>query len=171
MWAWGLDLGSRCLGVGFAHETDPALCHTLVRWRAERERKAPAITDGLKMAYSQVYADVVNLADEFPPATIAWEKPSGTYQNPRLMLYSGVILLAIAQATGLAPWECNVSTWKDAHRRHGVNLTRKDALLPWGCRQGLATTDLDELAAAAIAKAAAFIWWGAWPEFPRSEAA
>jgi hypothetical protein len=46
-----------------------------------------------------------SLTVDFPPATIAFEMPTGRHRNPSLVMHTGVIVLAAAQATGSASVE------------------------------------------------------------------
>jgi hypothetical protein len=89
----------------------------------------------------------------FPPATIAFEMPTGRHRNPSLVMHTGVIVLAAAQATGLHPWKAGVTEWKKVVQGHGQ--APKDSLIPWCASLGHVTDDVDRAAGVAIAAFAA----------------
>jgi hypothetical protein len=56
---------------------------------------------------------------DFPPATIAFEMPTGRHRNPSLVMHTGVIVLAAAQATGSASVEGGRDGVEEGHPRVG----------------------------------------------------
>jgi hypothetical protein len=56
---------------------------------------------------------------QFPPATIAFEMPTGRHRNPSLVMHTGVIVLAAAQATGHASVEGGRDGVEEGHPRVG----------------------------------------------------
>jgi hypothetical protein len=92
----------------------------------------------------------LRMGASFPPATIAFEMPTGKHRNPSLVMHTGVIVLAAAQATGLHPWKAGVTEWKKVVQGHGQ--ATKDSLIPWCASLGHVTDDVDRAVAKRMSK-------------------
>jgi Holliday junction resolvasome RuvABC endonuclease subunit len=95
-YAWGIDCGSLRVGLGLV-DMDTGEIHSRAL-RVAQGAMEPARHSSL--CHAQLRWTSSHDADEFPPATIAFEMPTGRHRNPSLVMHTGVIVLAAAQATG-----------------------------------------------------------------------
>jgi Holliday junction resolvasome RuvABC endonuclease subunit len=147
-YAWGIDCGSLRVGLGLV-DMDTGEIHS----RAAEWRKGPW-SPSRRWSLPRGSVHVLRRArGQFPPATIAFEMPTGRHRNPSLVMHTGVIVLAAAQATGLHPWKAGVTEWKKVVQGHGQ--ATKDSLIPWCASLGHVTDDVDRAAGVAIAAFAA----------------
>jgi Holliday junction resolvasome RuvABC endonuclease subunit len=147
--AWGIDCGSLRVGLGLVDMDTGEVHSRAVAWRTRP--MAPAMSlmachDSLRGAFMWNW-------EKFPPATIAFEMPTGKHRNPSLVMHTGVIVLAAAQATGREPWKAGVTEWKKVI--HGSGNAAKADLIPWCASLGHVTDDVDRAAGVAIAAFAA----------------
>jgi Holliday junction resolvasome RuvABC endonuclease subunit len=148
-YAWGIDCGSLRVGLGLVDMDTGEIHSAAYEWR--KRPLAPA--QSLVACHNHLSGFLALDAAEFPPATIAFEMPTGRHRNPSLVMHTGVIVLAAAQATGLHPWKAGVTEWKKIVQGHGQ--ATKNSLIPWCASLGHVTDDVDRAAGVAIAAFAA----------------
>jgi Holliday junction resolvasome RuvABC endonuclease subunit len=148
-YAWGIDCGSLRVGLGLV-DMDTGEIHSMaLAWR----ERAMAPARSMLVCHYELSMFFAGLAITHPPATVAFEMPTGRHRNPSLVMHTGVIVLAAAQATGLHPWKAGVTEWKKIVQGHGQ--APKDSLIPWCASLGHVTNDVDRAAGVAIAAFAA----------------
>jgi Holliday junction resolvasome RuvABC endonuclease subunit len=148
-YAWGIDCGSLRVGLGLVDMDTGEIHSRPLPWRTRPMQPAPS----LAACHGILSVEFRMGAKLFPPATIAFEMPTGKHRNPSLVMHTGVIVLAAAQATGLHPWKAGVTEWKKVVQGHGQ--ATKDSLIPWCASLGHVTDDVDRAAGVAIAAFAA----------------
>jgi Holliday junction resolvasome RuvABC endonuclease subunit len=148
-YAWGIDCGSLRVGLGLVDMDTGEIESSAVAWRERAMQPAQS----LMLAHAHLHSAFLIARVNFPPATIAFELPTGKHRNPSLVMHTGVIVLAAAQATGLHPWKAGVTEWKKIVQGHGQ--AAKDSLIPWCASLGHVTDDVDRAAGVAIAAFAA----------------
>jgi Holliday junction resolvasome RuvABC endonuclease subunit len=148
-YAWGIDCGSLRVGLGLVDMDTGEIHSRAAEWRTEAMPPAQS----MMLCHNRVQLLLNLLKHGFPPATIAFEMPTGKHRNPSLVMHTGVIVLAAAQATGLHPWKAGVTEWKKVVQGHGQ--ATKDSLIPWCANLGHVTDDVDRAAGVAIAAFAA----------------
>jgi Holliday junction resolvasome RuvABC endonuclease subunit len=147
-YAWGIDCGSLRVGLGLVDMDTGAIHSMACPWR----ERAMAPAQSLVVCHAQLRAFFSTLG-RYEPATIAFEMPTGKHRNPSLVMHTGVIVLAAAQATGHHPWKAGVTEWKKVI--HGSGNAAKAELIPWCASLGHPTDDVDRAAGVAIAAFAA----------------
>jgi Holliday junction resolvasome RuvABC endonuclease subunit len=148
-YAWGIDCGSLRTGVGVV-DMDTGEIHSVAyAWRKRHLAPAPSLV----ACHNHLRPLLGELQGDYPPATVAFEMPTGRHRNPSLVMHTGVIVLAAVQATGLHPWKAGVTEWKKVVQGHGQ--AAKDSLIPWCASLGHVTDDVDRCAGVAIAAFAA----------------
>jgi Holliday junction resolvasome RuvABC endonuclease subunit len=148
-YAWGIDCGSLRVGLGLVDMDTGEITSAATAWRTRTLAPAPSLV----LCHPRLLGFFAEIAGEYPPATVAWEFPTGQHRNPSLLMHAGVIVLAAAQATGREPWKAGVSEWKKVI--HGSGNAAKAELIPWCARLGHVTDDVDRAAGVAIAAFAA----------------
>jgi Holliday junction resolvasome RuvABC endonuclease subunit len=130
-YAWGIDCGSLRVGLGLV-DMDTGEIHS----RAAAWRTGPQAPAASMVACHALTGSFFRIAAErFSPATIAFEMPTGKHRNPSLVMHTGVIVLAAAQATGLHPWKAGVTEWKKVVQGSG-NAARTVGGLDLGLLHG-----------------------------------
>jgi Holliday junction resolvasome RuvABC endonuclease subunit len=148
-YAWGIDCGSLRVGLGLVDMDTGEIESFAYEWRKGPMEPARS----LALCHEYLLDFFGFDGDDYPPATIAFEMPTGKHRNPSLVMHTGVIVLAAAQATGLHPWKAGVTEWKKVVQGHGQ--ATKDSLIPWCASLGHVTDDVDRAAGVAIAAFAA----------------
>jgi Holliday junction resolvasome RuvABC endonuclease subunit len=148
-YAWGIDCGSLRVGLGLVDMDTGEIHSRAAQWRTQAIEPARSFA----LCHAVLREDFGIEALVHPPATIAFEMPTGRHRNPSLVMHTGVIVLAAAQATGLHPWKAGVTEWKRVVQGHGQ--APKDSLIPWCASLGHVTDDVDRAAGVAIAAFAA----------------
>jgi Holliday junction resolvasome RuvABC endonuclease subunit len=115
-YAWGIDCGSLRVGLGLV-DMDTGEIHSGPLTSGARGLWSPPSRSSLCHELSPEL--LRHRRVDFPPATIAFEMPTGKHRNPSLVMHTGVIVLAAAQATGLHPWKAGVTEWKKVVQGHG----------------------------------------------------
>jgi hypothetical protein len=95
-YAWGIDCGALRVGLGIVDMDTGEIRSAAYEWRKGSMEPARSFV----ACHAQLREDFGIEALVHPPATIAFEMPTGKHRNPSLVMHTGVIVLAAAQATG-----------------------------------------------------------------------
>lgn len=155
-WAWGVDVDTHAAHIAVVSIDGSRRITTAFRWERRRPTAGLAPARRLSECRDVVVLGASELAVEFPPATIAVERPTGAHPSPPLMMHAGVVAEALCSSTGLAPFFLAVAEW-----RKGIGLSGncgKADVVAWATELGWEQTTVDEAEALGIATAAARAW-------------
>ena len=158
-WVWGIDVSTKCLGVGLVNVVTHEVACRRVSWEKPKgdARRLVEMQDAMIGAFAA-------LQRAYPPATIGVEVPMGSHHKRALDSAYAITLLTLARMMpDTDPWPVNIGSWKKwvlgSGRAEQAEL--RDLLSDVAPGE----VDLDKLAGIAIAMFAADIWE---PDFDRT---
>ena len=143
-------MGSTRAGFCFLNAATGEWQTNVCGWR-EQDRKLRDARS-LEACREHVIRFVRAMRHHFPPATIAYERPTGRFANPSLGMHAGVVVEAVTVGAGMAPWPVPVASWKQAFVGRGD--ASKDYYSEYAVSLGC-PDDADQAAALGVAVVAA----------------